>query len=116
MAPSFTASERGSFSARAVADLGIDLLEVDVGDPVGELADDVDVVSVAVGDVSGVQAQIHKLWVGVGQEALDPLLGVDMGVDMRVEGQLDTELIEHHPAELVGAGDQVLPLFRIDVP
>ena len=81
----------------------------------GKLLDDLEVVAVAVGDVAGVQAQVDVLRVGVGQELLDPVLGVDVGVGVRVEHQLHAVLLEDDPAELVGAGDQVRPLLGIDV-
>jgi len=63
----------------------------------------------------GVQAQVHELRVGVLQELLDTVLGIDVGVCMRVENQLDAEFLEDHPSQLVGTGDQVRPLLGIDV-
>ena len=61
-----------------------------------------DVVAAAVGDVPGVQAQVDVLRVGVLQELQDALLGVDMGVGVRVEHQLDAVLLEHtRPSSLV---------------
>jgi hypothetical protein len=65
--------------------------------------------------VPGVQAQIDVPGVGVVQEALDALLGVDVGVDVRVEHQLDTELLVDDPAELVGALDQVAPVVGVQL-
>jgi hypothetical protein len=61
---------------------------MDVVDAVREPLDDRDVVSGAVGDVPGVQAQVHVPRVGVGEEPFDPVLGVDVGVGVRVEHQL----------------------------
>jgi hypothetical protein len=83
--------------------------------PARELADDLDVIPVAVGNVSGVQAQIDILRVGIGQEALDPFLSIDVGVNVRVEDQIDAELLQHHPAKFVGAVDQIRPVLRVDV-
>src|SRR3954471_21634320 len=98
--------QRQVLAAHPLADLRVHLLEMHVADPLGSAADDRDVVATAVGDVPGVQAQVDVPRIGVGQELLDALLGVDMGVDMRVEHQLDAVLLEHHPAQLVGAADQ----------
>jgi hypothetical protein len=70
-----------------LANLGIDLLEVHVGDSIREALDDLDVVAVAVRDVSGVQAQVDQFAIGVGEKPLDPLLGVDVGVCVRVENE-----------------------------
>src|SRR6476620_497931 len=107
--------ERDLLGEHPRADDRVDRLEVDVGDALGELLDDLDVVAVAVGDVSRVQAEVHQLRVGVAEEPRDPLLGVDVGVRVRVEDQLDAVLLEEEPSQLVGAGDQVLPLLGIDV-
>ena len=60
----------------------------------GSALDDLQVVAVAVGDVPGVQAQVDELRVGVVEELLDPILGVDVGVGVRVEHQLDAELLD----------------------
>ena len=65
--------------------------------------------------MAGVEAEVHQLRVGVGQEALDPVLGVDMGVGVRVEDQLHAVLAVDHLGELVGAGHQVLPLLGVEV-
>ena len=81
----------------------------------GALLDDLQVVAAAVGDVPGVQAEVDELRVGVLQELLDPVLGVDVGVGVRMEHQLDAELLVEHPAQLVGARDQVRPLLRVHV-
>jgi hypothetical protein len=89
----------------------IDLLQVDVVDPLGEALDDLDVVAVGVGDVPGVQAQVHEPRIGVGQEPLDLVLGLDVGVHVRVEDQFDAELLVDHPAEFVGSGDEVAPVL-----
>ena len=114
--PSGTASASESFSARTRSpDLRVDELEVHVGDPLGRLLDDLQVVAVAVGDVAGVQAQVDELRVGVVQELQDPVLGVHVGVGVRVEDQLDAVLLVDHLAEFVGAGDQVRPLLRVQV-
>jgi len=86
-----------------------------VGDPLGEAVDDLEVVAAAVGDVPGVQAQVHELRVRVLEEFLDSVLGVDVGVRVRVEHQLDAEFLEDHPTQLVGPGDQVRPLLRIHI-
>jgi hypothetical protein len=96
-------------------DLGVDLFEVHVADPVGVPLDQLEVVSAAVGDVPRVQAQGDGRGVGVGQEALHPLLGVDMAVGVRVEDQRDAELLGEDPAELRHAGAQVGPLLRLQV-
>ena len=95
--------QRQLLGEHSVAHGRVDLLEVDVGDPIREPFDDLHVVAVAVGDVAGVEAEVHVLRVGVGQEALDPLLGVDVRVDVRVEHQLDAELLEQVAGQLVGA-------------
>ena len=95
--------QRQLLGEHAVAHRRVDLLEVDVGDPIREPFDDLHVVAVAVGDVAGVEAEVHVLRVGVGQEPLDPLLGVDVRVDVRVEHQLDAELLEQVAGQLVGA-------------
>src|SRR4051794_7299886 len=107
--------ERDVLGEDAGTDHRVDRLEVDVGDALGELLDDLEVVAAAVGDVSRVQAQVHQLRVGVAQESLDPVLGVDVSVRVRVEDQLDAVLLEEEPRQLGGAGDEVLPLLRVDV-
>ena len=86
-----------------------------VGDALGVLGDDVEVVAVAVGDMPGVEAQVHELRIGVLQEPLDPVLGVDVGVDVRVEHELDAVLLEQDPAQRVGALDEVAPLLGRDL-
>src|SRR6476619_4533471 len=60
--------------------LGIDLLEVQIADPLRGTLDDRDVVAAAVADVAGVQAEIHELAVGAVEKAVDVLLGVDVAV------------------------------------
>ena len=57
----------------------IHLLEMDVPDALGVVADESQVVRSAVGDVAGVQAQLHGLRVGAIEEALDLLLGARHG-------------------------------------
>ena len=89
MTPSGTASASDRFSPPdPLADLGVDLLEVDVRDPLGEAPDESDVVPAAVRDVAGVEAEVDELGVRVGEEPLDPLLGVHVGVGVRVEDEL----------------------------
>ena len=97
------------------ADLRVHQLEMHVGDPFRGALDDLQVVAAAVRDVPGVQAQVDELRVGVLEELLDPVLGVDVGVGVRVEHQLDAELLVEDPAQLVGARDQVRPLLRVHV-
>src|SRR3712207_6991746 len=58
---------------------------------------------------------LFRSGIGVGEEPLDPLLGVDVGVDVRVEHELDAVLLEQVPSQRVGAGDEVLPLLGVDV-
>ena len=56
----------------------------------------------------GVEAQIHELRISVGQEALDPVLGMDVGVHVRVEDQVDAELLgsaARYPSEVAGVRD-----------
>jgi hypothetical protein len=57
---------------------------VHVGDPFGSLLDDLQVVTAAVGDVPGIQAQVDELRIGVLEELLDPVLGVDVCIGVRV--------------------------------
>ena len=71
--------------------------------------------AVAVGDVPRVQAQVDQLGVGVGEEPLHPLLGVDVGVGVRVEHQLDAVLLQQVAGQLVRPRDQVLPLLGVDL-
>jgi hypothetical protein len=82
-----------------------------VGDPLREPLDDLEVVALAIGDVAGVQAEVDQRGVGVGQEAFDPDLGVDVGVHVRVEDQPHAVLFVDEPRQLVGTRDEVLPLL-----
>src|SRR4051794_18403885 len=107
--------ERHPLRERSSADGRVHRLEVHVGDPLGEPLDDLNVVAAAVGDVPGVQAEVDKLRFGVAEELLDPILGVDVGVRMRVEDELDAVLLVDDPGQLVRAGDQVLPLLEVEV-
>ena len=103
--------EADAVGARRGRHGGVDLLEVDVADPVGMALHDLAVVARGVLDVTGVQAQCHRVGVGVLQERVDELLGFDVRVDVRVEAELDVELLLDHSAELVLSVDQVAPLF-----
>jgi hypothetical protein len=51
------------------------LLEVHVGDPLGEPSTICTVLAVAVGDVAGVQAEVDVCGSVSGEEALDAFLG-----------------------------------------
>ena len=107
--------QRQPFGLHPLADLRVDQLDVQVGDPLREVLDDLQVVAAAVGDVPGVQAEVHVLRVGFDQELLDPVLDVEVGVGVRVRHQVDAVLLEDDLAQFVGSGDQVLPLLGVDV-
>ena len=66
-------------------DRRVDLLQVDVRDALGIVADELQVVRSAVGHMPGVQAQVHGPGVRAVKETLDLLLGPDMAVRVGVE-------------------------------
>ena len=86
--------------ARPCADRSVDLLQVDVGDTVGVVADELQVVGAAVGDVPGVEAELHRLRVGRVEEALDLLLRADVAIRVGVEREHRVVLARDVPAEL----------------
>src|SRR6266550_132497 len=67
---------------------GVDLLEMHVRDPLRKALDDFEIVPVAVGDMAGVEAEVHQIRISVGQEPLNALLGVDVSVGVWVEHEL----------------------------
>ena len=91
-------------------DRRVDLLEVDVRDAVGVVADELQVVRAAVGDVPGVQAQVHGPGVRAVKETLDLRLGPDVAVGVGVEHEDGPVLLGHVAAELRHAGRQRVPL------
>ena len=112
IAPSLTASPKPMpLGAHLVHHLRVDLLEVHVADPLRVVLDELEVVAVAVGDVPGVQAQGDQVGVGLGQEALDPLVGVHVAVGVRVELDLQPVLVPDRlgqPVDLAGVGGPLL--------
>ncbi len=78
----------------------IHLLEMDIADPIGVPADDVAVVTGAVLDVTCIEAQRDELRIGVIEELVDEPLGVDVGVDVRMEAEANIELLRNQLPEL----------------
>ncbi len=76
----------------------------------GRALDDGDVVTAAVADVAGVQAQVHERAVGAVEEAVDVLFGVDVAVGVRMVLRTHAVLFEHGLAQLVHAGGLLGPL------
>ena len=93
----------------------VGLLQVQVGDAVGVVADQRDVVSPVVGDVAGVEAQVDVGRVGLGQEPLDLRLGADKAVGVRVEHRRQAVLVSENAAQLGGPVDQGPPLVAVQL-
>ena len=101
IAPRRTAGAKPSFSSRTRAWIaGSTCFRWTYGDAVGIVADELEVVGAAVGDVPGVEAELHGLRVGAVEEALDLLLGADVAVGVGVEHQHGAMLVGDVPAEL----------------
>ena len=96
--------------ADAGSDRAVDLLEVDVPDPVRVVRDQLEVVRAAVGDVAGVEAQLHRLRVRAVEEALDLRLGAHVAVGVGVEDEDGAVRFGDVPAELGHAGGEAGPL------
>ena len=90
---------------------GIDLLEVEIADPVGVFGDQLDRIAAVVGDVAGVEAEVDELGIGGFEEALDVGLVADMAVGVGVELGVHAVFFEHASAEFVVAVDQSGPLL-----
>ena len=93
-------------------DLRIDLLEMQVTDPVGILTDQLEVVAAVVRDVPGVEAEVHIRRVRRLDEALDVGLVAHVAVGVRVELHVETVLVEDAATELIHSGRQPLPLLH----
>ena len=81
-----TALENGMSSARArAARAGSTCLRWEIAGPVGVLGDQLDRIPAVVRDGGLVEAEVHKLWIGGFEEALDVALVADMAVGVGVE-------------------------------
>src|SRR6478672_10051904 len=92
-------------------DVRVDLLEVQVADPVRIVLDQVEAGGPAVFGVAGIQAEVEVLRVRGGEEGLDVLLRADMGVGVRVELLLQAEVLKQRLAQAVVSGKEVAPGF-----
>ena len=105
--------EAEALFADARPDGYVDLLEMDVGDALGIVADELLVVGAAIGHVPRVKAELHGRRVGTIEEALDLLLCADVAVGVGVEGQHGAMLTGHVAAQLGHARHEGLPLVVI---
>src|SRR5690606_32842915 len=92
-------------------DVRVDLLEVQVADAFAVGIDQLDAVAAAVGVVAGVEAEVDHVGVGGVEEALDVLLGVDVGVGVRVDHDVEAVGVADLAAQAFHAGAQVAPLL-----
>src|SRR6478609_10281917 len=97
------------FLVDLLEDVRVDLLQVQVADPVRVVLDELQAGCAAVFRVAGVQAQVEVLRVGGAQQCFDVLLGSDVRVGVGVELLLEAEVLEQRLAKPVVAGEQVTP-------
>src|SRR3954462_12757901 len=92
-------------------DLRVDLLEVEVADPLAVRLDELDAVAAAVGVVPGVQTEVDEFGVRRVQEVLDVVLGVEGGVGVRGDDEFESVRLLDLVAEPFHALGQVRPLL-----
>ena len=92
-------------------EVGVDLLEVEVADPVGVSLDELDAVAAVIGEVAGVQAQVEVPRVGELEQPLHLPVGADVAVGVGVELLADAELFQQGLPEPVVSRGQLLPLL-----
>lgn len=89
----------------------VDLLQMQVPDPVRTLLDEPQVVAAVVREVTGIEAQVRVAGIGLIEEPIDLACGADMAVGMRVELLLHSELFEQRLAETIVTGAEFRPLL-----
>ena len=110
-APAHCLSKTQLLIADLTHNIRVDLLEVDVTDPLRKLSDDRDVVATAIGNMARVEAELYIRGIGVLKEPHDPVLRVDMTVGMWMKYEVDPVLLIDDLRELGHSRGQVAPLL-----
>ncbi len=90
-------------------------LQVQVRNPFGVGAQQRGGVAVAVLEVTGVEAEVHHRRVGIVEKAVELRGVLHHGVGVGMERELQTVLVTHEAAQLLGRPDELLPLAGLQV-